>query len=46
MKRFVLPLLILCLVALVAPAAASAMTYEEAVDQLVADGYTVDVEDT
>ncbi len=45
MKRFVLPILIVCLVALVAPATAAAMTYDEAVDQLVADGYTVQIED-
>ena len=45
MKRFVLPILILCLVALAAPAAASAMTYDEAIDKLVADGYTVGIED-
>lgn len=44
MKRFVLAILILCLVALAAPAAASAATYDEAVDQLVADGYTVQLE--
>ena len=44
MKRFALPILLLCLVALAAPAAASAMTYDQAVDQLVADGYTVGVE--
>jgi len=43
-KRFVLPLLILCLVALVAPAAANAMTYDQAVDRLVADGYPLQVE--
>ncbi len=46
MKRFILPILLICLVALALPAAASAMTYDEAVDQLVADGYTVDVIDT
>lgn len=45
MKRLVLSVLLVCLVAFVAPAAAVAMTYDEAVDQLVADGYTVDVEE-
>ena len=45
MKRLVLPILIICLVALAAPAMASAMTYDEAVDQLVADGYTMDIVD-
>ncbi len=45
MKRIVLSILIICLVALLAPALASAMTYDEAVDQLVADGYTRDAED-
>ena len=44
MKRFILPTLLLCLVALIAPAAASAMTFDEAVDQLVADDYTVGIE--
>jgi hypothetical protein len=46
LKRFVLPILLFCLVALALPAAASAMTYDEAVDQLVADGYTIEIEDT
>ncbi len=45
MKRIVLPILIVCLVALIAPAAVSALTYEEAVDDLVASGYTRDAED-
>lgn len=45
MKRFVLSLLLICLVALPAPAAAGAMTYDQAVDKLVADGYTVDIEE-
>ena len=45
MKRIVLTILTICLVALLAPALASAMTYDEAVDQLVADGYTRDAED-
>ena len=46
MKRIVLVILIICLMALIGPAAANAMTFDEAVDQLVADGYTVDVENT
>jgi len=45
-KRLVLPIILICLVALALPAAASAMTYDEAVDQLVADGYTVQIEET
>ena len=46
MKRIVLSnILIICRVALLAPAVASAMTYDQAVDQLVADGYTRDAED-
>ena len=45
MKRLTIPILLAC-VALLLPAAASAApTYEEAVDQLVADGYTVDIEE-
>ncbi len=45
MKRLVLPILLVCLLAFVLPAAASALTYEQAVDQLVASGYTTDAED-
>ena len=45
MKRIVLPILIICLLALLAPALASAMTYDQAVDQLVADGCARDAED-
>ena len=45
MKRLVLPILLVCLLALVLPAAASALTYEQAIDQLVASGYTTDAED-
>jgi len=44
-KRLTIPLFLACLVLLLLPAAASALSYEEAVDQLVADGYTVDIED-
>ena len=45
MKHLVLPILIICLVALAAPAIASgATTYDQAVDQLVASGYTVQIE--
>ena len=44
MKRIVLSILIICLVFCSQPALASAMTYDEAVDQLVADGYTRDAE--
>jgi len=47
MKRASLPLLLLVLLALLLPATASATpTYEQAVDQLVADGYTVGIEDS
>ena len=45
MKRIVLSILVICLVALIAPAAVSALTYAEAVDDLVAGGYTRDAED-
>ncbi len=45
MKRLTIPILLACLALLLLPAAASALSYEEAVDQLVADGYTVDIED-
>ena len=46
MKRLTIPLLLVCLVVLLLPATASATpTYDEAVDQLVADGYTVGIED-
>ena len=45
MKRLVLPILMALLLALVLPVAASALTYDAAVDELVADGYTTDIED-
>ncbi len=45
-KRVLLGVAVALVIALCAPAAASAMTYDEAVDQLVADGYTVHVEET
>ncbi len=46
MKRLTIPILLACVALVLLPAAASAApTYEEAVDQLVADGYTVDIEE-
>ena len=45
MKRLTISLLLACCLALLLPAAAAAMTYDEAVDQLVADGYTIELED-
>jgi hypothetical protein len=44
-KRLTIPLLLACLLLVLPAAAIAAPTYEEAVDQLVAEGYTVGIED-
>jgi Iap family predicted aminopeptidase len=44
-KRLTIPILLACVALMLLPAAASALSYDEAVDQLVADGYTVDIEE-